>query len=133
MLILLSYPPPQIPCYLIDEYKTSSMCPLCGSEIERGFRQRPSSRPWQRARGRMETVHGLLACTNTTCLQSLATGTESESGTDTIPTRRYWNRDRLATSNMLVIVESLMQGHGRPAIYSRAHRDPDPQMELDQE
>src|SRR6185437_10020419 len=26
MLILPSYPPPQIPCYLIDEYKTSSMC-----------------------------------------------------------------------------------------------------------
>jgi hypothetical protein len=96
----------RIPCYLIDEFRTSSRCPLCHGAVEKNFKRRPSSRPWQRVQGKSEYVHGLLGCNNRQCIQQRWT-------------RRYWNRDRLSTCNMLQIVESMLLGGGRPLVFSR--------------
>ena len=50
-----------IKCYLIDEYKTSSLCPKCHNKTDQ-VKSRLSSRPWRRKEGKMENVHGLLGC-----------------------------------------------------------------------
>ena len=47
--------------YLIDEYKTSSLCPTCHEKIEKNFKSRPSSRPWRRKEEKMEKVLELSA------------------------------------------------------------------------
>ncbi|KNC99535.1 uncharacterized protein SPPG_04925 [Spizellomyces punctatus DAOM BR117] len=98
----------RIDCFLLDEHKTSSVCPRCSSSefVEKEFKERPHSRPWRRREGKMEKVHGLLGCTNPNCLQQAWT-------------MRYWNRDMLATCNMLTIVQSMLDGHGRPKVFSR--------------
>jgi hypothetical protein len=59
----------RIPCYLIDEFRTSSRCSLCLAAVEKNFKRRPSSRPWQRAHGKSEYVHGLLRCNKLQCIQ----------------------------------------------------------------
>ncbi|KND04517.1 uncharacterized protein SPPG_00246 [Spizellomyces punctatus DAOM BR117] len=94
----------RINCFLLDEYKTSSVCPHCSSGIEKGFKTRPHSRPWRRREGKIEKVHGLLGCTNPNCQQAW--------------TMRYWNRDTLSTCNMLMIVQSMLDGHGRSEVFS---------------
>ncbi|KND04638.1 uncharacterized protein SPPG_00355 [Spizellomyces punctatus DAOM BR117] len=99
----------RINCFLLDEYKTSSVCPCCSSDVEKGFQTRPHSRPYRRREGKIEKVHGLLGCTNPNCLQQAWT-----SG------MRYWNRDTLSTCNMLMIVQSMLDGHGRPEVFSRS-------------
>ncbi|KNC97948.1 uncharacterized protein SPPG_09423 [Spizellomyces punctatus DAOM BR117] len=99
----------RINCFLLDEYKTSSVCPRCLASsddfLEKDFKTRPHSRPWRRREGKIEKVHGLLGCTNPNCQQAW--------------TMRYWNRDTLATCNMLTIVQSMLDGHGRPEVFSR--------------
>ncbi|KND02386.1 uncharacterized protein SPPG_02855 [Spizellomyces punctatus DAOM BR117] len=96
----------RIDCFLLDEYKTSSVCPHCSSDVEKGFKTRPHSRPYRRREGKIEKVHGLLGCTNPNCLQQAWT-------------MRYWNRDTLSTCNMVTIVQSMLDGHGRPEVFSR--------------
>ena len=51
-----------IKCFLLDEYRTSSVCPNCNrsEHIEKGFKTRLSSRPWLASKGQNESVHGLL-------------------------------------------------------------------------
>lgn len=49
-----------IPCFLIDEFRTSSYCPLCEKKVSGKLWKRPSSRPWRRSEGHQEDVHGLL-------------------------------------------------------------------------
>ncbi|KAJ3213247.1 hypothetical protein HK099_007505 [Clydaea vesicula] len=89
-----------------DYYKTSSLCPFCDGNVEKNFMNRLSSRHWQRRKGKMEIVHGLLGCNNLQCIkQGWA--------------RRYWNRDILSTCNMQKIVKSTIIGTGRPAVLSR--------------
>ncbi|KNC97211.1 uncharacterized protein SPPG_07598 [Spizellomyces punctatus DAOM BR117] len=99
----------RINCFLLDEYKTSSVCPHCLASsadfLEKGFKTRPHSRPWRRREGKIEKVHGLLGCTNPNCQQAW--------------TMRYWNRDTLSTCNMLMIVQSMLDGHGRPEVFRR--------------
>jgi hypothetical protein len=47
------------PCYLLDEYRTSSVCE-CGTDVVKDFKKRDHARPWRRARGEKQVVHGLL-------------------------------------------------------------------------
>ncbi|TPX43590.1 hypothetical protein SeLEV6574_g04958 [Synchytrium endobioticum] len=54
----------RIACYLIDEFRTSKLCPDCDSTLEQ-FASRPSSRPWKRTQGAYERVHGLLDASST--------------------------------------------------------------------
>lgn len=46
--------------FLIDEYKTSSVCPACNLPDLETFLSRPSPRPWRH--GALTTVYGLLRC-----------------------------------------------------------------------
>ena len=100
----------RIDCLLLDEYKTSSVCPRCISSefVEKGFKSRPHSRPWRRHEGKTEKVHGLLGCKNPNCVQQ-----------DWTSGMRYWNRDTLSTCNMRTVVRSLLDGNGRPAVFRR--------------
>ena len=118
-----------IPCFLIDEFRTSSYCPLCENKVEGKLWKRPSSRPWRRKEGHQEDVHGLLGefhqcnfrkfaildfsqnsilgCTNPDCHKQPEW------------THRFWNRDLLSTCNMIKIVRYLLLGFGRPLLFSR--------------
>jgi len=49
----------RIPCYLLDEYRTSSVCE-CGADVKKNFKERDHARPWRRAQGKKHKVHGLL-------------------------------------------------------------------------
>lgn len=93
-----------IPCYLIDEYKTSKICPHCHNRLEPTTITRLSPRPW-RAYLPARPIHGLLTCPSTFC--------KLEGG------QRVWNRDVSATCNMLHIVDSMLRGYGRPLRFSR--------------
>lgn len=93
-----------IPCYLIDEYKTSKICPHCHNRLEATAIRRPSPRPW-RQHLPARPIHGLLTCPSTFC--------KLEGG------QRVWNRDVSATCNMLHIVDSMLRGYGRPLRFSR--------------
>ncbi|KAI8818076.1 uncharacterized protein EV422DRAFT_499567 [Fimicolochytrium jonesii] len=109
-----------IPCYLLDEYRTSSVCPDCHGRVKKNIRQRLSSRPWQARKGRMEFVHGLVGCPNPECINQDWAPFE-------IPGRRplrlrmkVHNRDVLSTKNFLSIVRSVVLGNGhRPDAFSR--------------
>jgi hypothetical protein len=98
-------------CFLLDEFRTSALCPCCEERVVSGFKERPHSRPYRRAQGRFEWVHGLLGCTNLHCKEQAWT-------------YRYFNRDAASTSNMVKIVQSLLQGMGRPERFRRG----DPQL-----
>lgn len=89
---------------LIDEFRTSTFCPNCNSNVEYVFK-RESPKPWRK--GRVEMVHGLLGCKNLNCLK--------QDGTK----QRYWNRDDLATLNMIDIVINMLSGDGRPIRFRR--------------
>ena len=113
------------PCFLIDEFRTSSYCSLCEEKVEGKLWKRPSSRPWRRKEGHQEDVHGLLGelilgvlylqaltifspgCTNPECFEQPKW------------TYRFWNRDLLSTCNMIKIVRSLLLGYGRPSLFCR--------------
>ncbi|KAI8904159.1 hypothetical protein DFJ77DRAFT_252922 [Powellomyces hirtus] len=48
-----------IPCFLIDEFRTSSFCPLCHNRLSRNvLPKRPSARPWREHI--LEEVHAWL-------------------------------------------------------------------------
>jgi hypothetical protein len=89
---------------LLDEYKTSKVCPGCEGDTLDTFKRRENPKPW---RNDEVTVHGLLRCQSENCQQSC--GHPS----------RLWNRDDVATLNQKSIVESMMVGGGRPARFRR--------------
>ena len=80
------------------------MCPKCGKSefLDKKVKTRDSPRPWRRAQGKEEVVHGLLGCTNPECIEQAWT-------------HRFWNRDVLATCNMINIVQSMLSGEGSSA------------------
>ncbi len=91
---------------LLDEYKTSKVCPDCERETVETFKRRENPKPW---RNDVVTVHGLLRCQSEFCQQSC--GHES----------RLWNRDFVATLNQKSIVESMLAGEGRPGRFQRTN------------
>ena len=46
------------PVWLIDEYKTSSLCPCCHEPVDT-FKHRQNPKPWKSGDA---VVHGLLTC-----------------------------------------------------------------------
>ncbi|KAI8818442.1 uncharacterized protein EV422DRAFT_602664, partial [Fimicolochytrium jonesii] len=109
-----------IPCYLLDEYRTSSVCPDCHGRVKKNIRQRLSSRPWQARKGRMEYVHGLVGCPNPECINQDWTPYEIPGRRPLRLRMRVHNRDILSTKNFLSIVRSVVFGNGRrPDAFSR--------------
>lgn len=92
---------------LVNEFKTSSVCPHCHLQSLETFVQRPSPRPWRH--GAMVTVHGLLRCQSEIC-QLFLNG-------EHLP--RLWNRDDVATLNIRAIVEETIAQGERPARFRR--------------
>lgn len=90
---------------LIDEYKTSSLCPICHQGIKT-FKRSANPRPFRRAEQPTVTVHGLLRCNNRTCLESMND-------------RRLWNRDLAAVLNFRWILRELRTNGTRPARFRR--------------
>ncbi|KAI9089803.1 hypothetical protein DFS34DRAFT_382914 [Phlyctochytrium arcticum] len=103
----------KIVCYLIDDFRTSKLCPQCEQVVE-PMLYRDSPRPWIRRKSprwgsggkRWRVVHGLLVCQNLNCAKQA---------------RNIWNRDDMSTTNMLKIVNSVLAGDGRPENYSRSY------------
>ncbi|KAJ2454193.1 hypothetical protein EV183_001678 [Coemansia sp. RSA 2336] len=98
--------------YLIDEFRTSSICPACNSSLEM-FCKVPNPRPWRRKKNPKVICHGLLRCKNETCLKSVANYEDSKR-------RRLWNRDVAATLNMLHILFSLRNDKCIPERFRRS-------------
>ena len=91
---------------LLDEYKTSKVCPGCEGETIDTFKRRVNPAPW---RDDEVIVHGLLRCQSESFQQSC--GHES----------RLWNRDDVAMLNQKSIVESMLADEGRPARFQRTN------------
>ncbi len=92
---------------LVDEYKTSCVCPTCHLQNLEIFKQRPSPRPWRQ--GAIVNVHGLLRCKSVNC-QQFVNG-------QYVP--RLWNRDDVATLNIRAIVEETLGDGERPMRFRR--------------
>lgn len=88
---------------LVDEYKTSKICPGC-DQVNRCFRWRCNPRPWMQ---NVREVHGLKQCDG------------CGAGSSTKP----WNRDLVATLNFRRIVQAQREGRARPEILQRKRED----------
>ncbi|KAI8818637.1 uncharacterized protein EV422DRAFT_621806 [Fimicolochytrium jonesii] len=111
-----------IPCYLLDEYRTSSVCPDCHGRVKKNIRCRLSPRPWQARKGRMEFVHGLVGCPNPECINQDWMPFEIPGRRQPLRLRmKVHNRDVLSTKNFLSIVRSVVFGIDgrRPDAFSR--------------
>ncbi|KAI8054733.1 hypothetical protein BDF21DRAFT_430939, partial [Thamnidium elegans] len=74
--------------YLLDEYKTSSICPSCEHQLE-NFKECINPRPYRRSNNPTVKCHGLLRCKNQKCLDPKVL-TEEDTNF------RLWNRDLAA-------------------------------------
>jgi len=83
--------------FLVDEYRTSCRCSVCGGETKR-FRICENPRPF---RSGSIVRHGLVKCN--TC-------------------NRLWNRDTNAASNIWKAATSALRGEGRPEYLRRGKR-----------
>ncbi|KAJ3177236.1 hypothetical protein HDU85_005947 [Gaertneriomyces sp. JEL0708] len=114
----------RISCFLLDEFRTSSRCMYCEGELIKNFATRPHSRPWRRAQGTTEKVHGLLGCPNPDCTkQDWPLRRVPKRGSDNahrLLKMKLFNRDVLSTHNMVKIVQFMLEHDGcRPPIFSR--------------
>ncbi|RCH99918.1 hypothetical protein CU097_014140 [Rhizopus azygosporus] len=92
--------------YLIDEFRTSSFCPVCEKSLEK-FKTIRNPRPHKREKMPTVLCHGLLRCENLRCLN------------EHNDKRRLWNRDLVATLNFRKILTSLRNNGKRPVLFSR--------------
>ncbi|KAJ2182299.1 hypothetical protein GGF45_000962 [Coemansia sp. RSA 551] len=101
--------------YLIDEHRTSSLCPNCEEHIST-FLDVPNPRPWMRPRRPIVKCHGLLACESKPCVQFRGNYLgESEGDVK----RRLWNRDLVAVLNFRHILQSLRETGTVPTRFQR--------------
>ncbi|KAI8092844.1 uncharacterized protein BX664DRAFT_261191 [Halteromyces radiatus] len=101
--------------YLIDEFRTSKVCPSCSQRSLEHFGLFPNPRPFRTGQVRR---WGLLRCTSQQCLDAMtAAGHEGS--------HRQWNRDLMACLNMRTILLSHREGNDRPEPFVRRQR-PDP-------
>ncbi|CEG76469.1 hypothetical protein RMATCC62417_11365 [Rhizopus microsporus] len=89
--------------YLIDEFKTSSICPTCKDGQLEAFLKIQNLRPFRRAKNPVIECHRLLRCTNRQCLQ---------------PFPRLWNRDLAAVLNFRHIMDQHRQALGWPSRFA---------------
>ena len=85
---------------LVDECRTSKSCanPLCKDGTCETFKTRTNPRPYMRTKIPIVTVHGLLTCQGCSTL---------------------WNRDVLASINMVKIAMAASKGEARPARFKK--------------
>ncbi|KAJ3177709.1 hypothetical protein HDU87_004231 [Geranomyces variabilis] len=104
-----------IPCYLLDEFCTSSFCPDCHSKLKKNvLPRRLSPRPWRARQGQMDQVHGLLGCKGCADPQWPA-------NPKYLCPLRYWNRDLASVKNFNNIIRHMLDfGGARPIHLSRS-------------
>ncbi|KAG1366183.1 hypothetical protein G6F61_013251 [Rhizopus arrhizus] len=105
--------------YLLDEFRTSSLCPSCQNGELETFKKVQNPRPYQREKYPVVDRHGLLRCKNQQCLKAVMSTIET---TDKAPLRRLWNRDMAATLNFRQILFSLRANGERPERFCRSKK-----------
>ena len=113
--------------YLIDEFKTSSICPTCNGSIET-FKNVQNPRPYKRKDYPTVIRHGLLRCVFDQFLLSKyhlttfhrCTSCKIEKPEYITPRCRLWNRDMAATLNFRHILNNLRKLGKRPERFTRA-------------
>ena len=101
--------------YLVDEYKTSSICPKCRVDVKiRPFKTGPHPALHKRQQGIIATVHGLLRCQSESCQKE----PKGNNGLH-VDKPRLWNRDDVATLNIKYIVEQTLIDGNRPYPFRR--------------
>ncbi|KAJ2793313.1 hypothetical protein H4R20_006575, partial [Coemansia guatemalensis] len=104
--------------YLLDEYRMSSICPVCESSLE-NFRWVRNLCPYQCNKSPSVKCHGLLCCNNENCLKSVAKYEET--------TRlRKWNWDTAAVLNFRHILHGLQENGCVPEHFQRAQQPKKP-------
>ncbi|KAJ2409245.1 hypothetical protein GGI10_004722, partial [Coemansia sp. RSA 2530] len=104
--------------YLINEFRTSCICPVCDSRLE-NFLPVPNPRVCRRKRKPTVLCHGLLKCSNQDCLQSV----EKYSGSDKW---RLFNLNLVAVLNFRRIVDSLRKTNKIPEVFKRSAPESQP-------
>ncbi|KAG1455927.1 hypothetical protein G6F56_006952 [Rhizopus delemar] len=94
--------------YLTDECKTSTFCSTCESKLDK-FKLVKNPRSYRRKENPTVMCHGLLGCSNKSCIQDQAGKS----------TQRVWNRDQAAVMNFLKILRSLRDTKKRPSLLTR--------------
>ncbi|KAG1560453.1 hypothetical protein G6F49_002680 [Rhizopus delemar] len=105
--------------YLLDEFRTFSLCPSCQNGELETFKKVQNPRPYQREKYPVVDRHGLLRCKNQQCLKAVTSTTEAA---DKVPLRRLWNRDMAATLNFRQILFSLRANGERPERFCRSKK-----------
>ncbi|KAI8089059.1 uncharacterized protein BX664DRAFT_239354, partial [Halteromyces radiatus] len=102
------------PVFLIDEFRTSPCCPACQNYSLETFHRVPNPRPYRRQQNPTVICHGLLRCTNQTCVEAIRSN-GFEKG------YRLWNRDLAAALNFLHILRGLREDGVIPARFRRGN------------
>ncbi|KAG0788277.1 hypothetical protein G6F22_007055 [Rhizopus arrhizus] len=93
--------------YLLNEFRTSSLCPSCQNGELETFKKVQNPRPYQREKRLIVDRHGLLSTIEDTAK---------------FPLRRLWNRDMAATLNFGYILFSLRANGERPERFCRSKK-----------
>ncbi|KAJ1990481.1 hypothetical protein GGI26_004682 [Coemansia sp. RSA 1358] len=122
--------------YLIDESKTSSICPICSDyrleSCHDVIRPRPYIAVCKKTDKKIAIkCHSLLRCKN---LNRMRDDVPLCKTTSAIPWR-YWSRDLAAIRNFMSILDSIFAGKGAPERFRRCHQNsaPSPQTTKQQE
>ncbi|KAI8095766.1 hypothetical protein BDF21DRAFT_435854 [Thamnidium elegans] len=100
--------------YLLDEYKTSNICPSCEHQLET-FKECINPRPYRRSKNLTVKCHGFLRCKNQKIL-------DPKKVTEEVTKFRLWNRDLAAVLNFKKFLISLRESARRPEIFSRGEK-----------
>ncbi|KAJ2093256.1 hypothetical protein IW138_000549 [Coemansia sp. RSA 986] len=100
--------------HLIDEFRTSKICPNCLIGTLEKFLKVPNPRPYQRKKMKEVLCHGLLKCTNELCM-----GPVEVDGVLT-PRSRMYNRDLAAVLNFRHIFHGLRDHGETPERFCRS-------------
>ncbi|KAJ2833342.1 hypothetical protein FBU31_001923 [Coemansia sp. 'formosensis'] len=98
--------------FLIDEFRTSLLCPSCDSDLEK-FKNIDNPRRYKAKKRSKVLCHGLLRCTNQECLRAV------EKYKDTSKSRLY-NRNVAAVVNFKRIITSLLKTGDIPVQFKRS-------------
>ncbi|KAJ2043683.1 hypothetical protein H4S04_006633 [Coemansia sp. S16] len=103
--------------FLINEFRTSSVCPVCNSRLEK-FLPVKDPRRKNDPNAREVLCHGLLRCQNQKCMWTVPKY-------DVTTKRRRFNRNRMAVVNFRRIVVSLRDTGDIPDIFKPSTPLPD--------
>ncbi|EIE88387.1 hypothetical protein RO3G_13098 [Rhizopus delemar RA 99-880] len=105
--------------YLLDEFRTSSLCPSCQNGELETFKKVQNPRPYQREKYSVVDRHGLLRCKNQ---QHLKVVTSTIEATDKVSLHRLWNHDMAATLDFRHIFFSLRANGERPERFCKSKK-----------